>query len=62
MAWVRVGDTAGTDPSLMAVMEHPKADERTINEAFGFVLRLATLSGAHFTDYVVDRGTCFMVG
>lgn len=62
MAWVRVGDTAGTAPSLMAVMEHPKADARSINEAFGFIVRLATLSGAHFTDYLVDVGTCFMIG
>ena len=62
MAWVRIGDTAATYPKLMSVLGFPGADERTVNELFGFIVRLAIQSGGHLTDYVVDTGTCFMLG
>lgn len=62
MPWVKVGDDAATFPALMSVMGQQGADERILNEVAGFLFRLATLSGAHLTDYVVDAGTCFMIG
>lgn len=62
MPWVKVGDDAATFPALMSVMGQNGADERILNEVAGFLFRLATLSGAHLTDYVVDAGTCFMIG
>lgn len=62
MPWMRVGDDAATFPPLMGVMGLPDADARTINEVAGFLFRLASLSGAHLTDYVVNIGTCWMVG
>lgn len=40
----------------------PDADHRSVNEIFGFVARLAMLSAAHTTDYVVDAGTVAMIG
>lgn len=62
MPWLKVGDDAATFPALMSVMGHDGADERLLNEVAGFLFRLAILSGAHMTDYLVDAGTCFMVG
>jgi hypothetical protein len=38
------------------------ADGRSINEVFGFISRLAMLSAAHTTDYIVDAGTVAMIG
>lgn len=62
MPWVRIGDDSATFPALMSVMGQEGADERLLNEVAGFLFRIATLSGAHLTDYVVDAGTCFMIG
>jgi hypothetical protein len=46
----------------MGTMGVEGADDRTVNEAFGFLMRLAILSGSHLTDYVIDVGTCWMIG
>lgn len=62
MAWVRSGDTSATYPLLMSVVGVDGADGRSVNEVFGFVSRLAMLSAAHLTDYVVDAGTVAMIG
>lgn len=62
MPWMRTGDNAATYPALMSVAGDPGADERTVNEVFGFVTRCATLSAAHLTDYVIDAGTANMIG
>lgn len=62
MPWMKVGDDAATFPALMSVMGQEGADDRILNEVAGFLFRIATLSGAHLTDYVVDVGTCFMIG
>ena len=62
MPWMRTGDTAATYPALMALVADPSADERTVNEAFGWLTRCAILSAAHKTDYVIDVGTAYMIG
>lgn len=62
MPWVRSGDTSATYPLVMSVRGLPGADGRSINEVFGFISRLAMLSAAHTTDYIVDAGTVDMIG
>src|SRR4051812_33826379 len=62
MPWARAGDTSATHPRVMRAAAVPGADERTVNEVFGFFARLATQSAAHTTDYVVDAGTVDMIG
>lgn len=46
----------------MSVAGLQGSDGRSVNEVFGFVSRLAMLSAAHLTDYVVDAGTVAMIG
>ena len=52
MPWARLTDTAATHPIVLAVAEHPDADDRSVNEVFGFILRLAAMSAQYLTDYV----------
>jgi len=52
MPWARLTDTAATHPIVLAVAEHPDADDRSVNEVFGFMLRLAAMSAQYLTDYV----------
>ena len=61
MPWGRIGDTAAHHPTVLAVLEHEDADDRIVNELFGFVLRCAVQSAAHLTDYVINRGTAVSV-
>ncbi|MFM9430042.1 5-methylcytosine-specific restriction endonuclease McrA [Arthrobacter sp. MP_2.3] len=61
MPWARVGDTAANHPTALAVLEHQLADERIVNELFGFVMRCSTQSAAHTTDYLVNRGTAIQM-
>ena len=62
MTWTRGGDTAATYPDLMQVHGFHGADERTVNELFGFLMRCAFQCAAHLTDYVIDAGTAYMMG
>lgn len=62
MPWTRSGDNAATYPALMQLQGIKGADERTLNEVFGFVWRCSCQSAAHLTDYVVDAGTAYMLG
>jgi len=57
MPWLRVGDTAADHPVTLAPLEDEAADERTVNELFGFAVRCAVRAAAHETDYVVTVGT-----
>ncbi|WP_431695576.1 hypothetical protein [Kocuria rhizophila] len=57
MPWLRVGDSAATNPIVAEVREHPDADDRTKLEVFGFVTLCATVGAQHLTDYVVSRAT-----
>lgn len=62
MPWTRAGDSAATYPALMQLQGAPGADERTVNEVFGWLMRSAFQSAAHLTDYVIDAGTAYMLG
>lgn len=55
MTWLRVGDTAAHDPRTIAPLDHDDADERTVDEVFGFSVRLACEAGGKETDRVVTR-------
>ncbi|MCP2265557.1 hypothetical protein ACFQHV_01060 [Promicromonospora thailandica] len=46
----------------MQLQGAPGADERTVNEVFGWIMRCAFQSAAHLTDYVIDAGTAYMLG
>ncbi len=62
MPWGRFGDASATYPAMMQIHGAPGTDERTLNEAYGFLWRIATQAGAHKTDYLVDAGTAHMMG
>lgn len=62
MSWLRGGDNAATYPAVMALAAVPGADDRTLNEVFGFVMRCALQSAGHMTDYYVDLGTAQLLG
>jgi len=57
MPWLRVGDSAATNPIVAEVREHPDADDRSKIEVFGFVTLCATVGAQHLTDYVITRAT-----
>ena len=57
MAWARGGDTAPTHPVALRVLEHPEADDRIVNEVFGFIMRCAMASTAHNIEYRITKGT-----
>lgn len=61
MPWARAGDTAANHPIVLGVLEHEDVDDRLLNETFGFVVRCATQSAAHLTDYVINRGTAIQM-
>ncbi len=56
-----MSDTAAMHPIVLAVAEHPDATESSIDEVFGFMSRLATMSAQYLTDYVVMFSTCIQV-
>ncbi|WP_182112902.1 hypothetical protein [Actinotalea sp. JY-7876] len=64
MAWLRLGDTAATYPALLEVAEHPEADEGSVDEVFGFFMRVAAQSAQHphATDYIVTMATARLIG
>ena len=37
MPWLKMSDTAAMHPIVLAVAEHPDADERSVDEVFGLV-------------------------
>ena len=59
MAWVKMGDDADMYPRLMEAASHPKADGRTVNELFGFIMRCAAYSAAHLTDSIIEMGVVY---
>lgn len=52
-----MSDAAANHPIVLDVLEMPEADERLVNEAFGWATRCATQAAAHKTDYIVSIGT-----
>jgi hypothetical protein len=62
MPWLRHGDNALTHPSVSALADVKASDARTRNEVWGFIVLAASISAAHLTDGVLDRGTLELVG
>lgn len=64
MAWIRLGDTAATYPKLLEVDEHPDADESSVDEVFGWFIRIAAQSAQHphRTEYIVTMATARHIG
>lgn len=57
MPFLRAGDNAAMYPAVMTIAGYREADDRTVNEVFGWLFRMFTLSAGHMTDYRVDLGT-----
>lgn len=62
MPWTKSGDTAATYPPLLSVDEQPSAEDWSVNEVAGFVLRLFFHSAGHMTDYRVGFGDVKLMG
>lgn len=56
MPWLRIGDNAATYHALMNIAVMPDADDRLLNEVFGWLVRCASSSAGQLTDYVVEAG------
>lgn len=54
MSWVRIGDTAATDPRVLALAD--RKEPLLATAAWGFFVHLAELSAGNFTDYVITVG------
>lgn len=61
MSFLRVSDTAAYDPRTLHPLEHPDADERTVDEVFGFSSRLAAECGGKEGKDTDRRATLGMV-
>lgn len=57
MPWLKEGDAAANHPIVLAAMELEDADDRILNECFGWVNRCATQSAAYEKDYIITVGT-----
>ncbi|MEH0058792.1 hypothetical protein [Auritidibacter ignavus] len=57
MSWLKTSDAAAYHPIVLAPLSWDKADARTVNELFGWVMRCAVQSAQHNEDYLVSIGT-----
>ncbi|QSZ53291.1 hypothetical protein RI444_15350 [Paenarthrobacter sp. AT5] len=57
MPWLKQGDAAANHPIVLAAVEMDDADDRILNECFGFVARCATQAAAYEQDYIISVGT-----
>jgi hypothetical protein len=55
--WLKQGDAAANHPIVLAAVEMEDADDRILNECFGFVGRCATQAAAYEQDYIITVGT-----
>lgn len=62
MPWTKSGDTAASYPRLLAVDELPDAEDSSVNEVTGFIVRLFFHSAGHMTDYEVGFGDVKLFG
>lgn len=62
MTWGRFGDGTATHPIVLRGGSVRGADSRTRWELLGFAVALASLSGQHSTDYIVEQGTVDLFG
>lgn len=56
MPWLKVSDQAANHPIVLSALEMEDADDRVMNELFGFVARCAVSAAAYETDYVLSVG------
>lgn len=56
MSWLRSSDTVAHDPRTLAPLDLEDADERTVDEVFGFSVRLAAEAASKETDRKVTIG------
>lgn len=57
MPWLKEGDAAANHPIVLSALEMEAADDRILNECFGWVNRCATQSAAYEKDYIITVGT-----
>lgn len=62
MPWLKTSDKAAQHPWVLAVRRVIRADERSVNEVYGFVSRCATASAGYMTDYYVTLETAELYG
>lgn len=62
MPWTKSGDNAATHPRLMRVDSDAAAEDWSLNEVAGFVLRAYFQSAGHMTDYHLDYGMAKLLG
>lgn len=56
MPWLKVSDQAAQHPIVLRSLDLDDADDRILNELFGFVARCAVSAAAFETDYVLEPG------
>ncbi|MCB2412366.1 hypothetical protein LGT39_05825 [Demequina sp. TTPB684] len=61
MSFLRVSDSSAYDPRTLHPLESADADERTVDEVFGFSVRLAAECGSKENDNTDRRATLGMV-
>lgn len=61
VAWLKTGDTAAMDERVLNVAALTDADERSVNEVFGFVMRMYIQAAQQETDYLVSLGTAMVL-
>lgn len=57
MSWLKQSDASANHPITLRALEMEDADDRILNEVYGWVNRCATQSAAHDQDYIVTVGT-----
>lgn len=62
MPWTKSGDNAATHPRLMRVDSDAAAEDWSLNEVAGFILRAYFQSAGHMTDYHLDYGMAKLLG
>lgn len=56
MSWLKSSDASHMHPVVLQGLEHPDADDRTLNELFGCFARCAAYVAAFEGDYVIRMG------
>ena len=54
MTWLKLSDTAPMHPKVLRLALTRGADERTVDEVFGFISRCAAISAGYLTDGIFD--------
>ncbi|WP_411732172.1 HNH endonuclease [Paeniglutamicibacter sp.] len=57
MSWLKQSDVSANHPITLRALEMEEADDRILNEVYGWVNRCATQSAAFDQDYIVTVGT-----